>query len=200
MKLYNDKYSEKVGSTSGYAGFRNRRRLKIFTTIIPVTKDDDVLEIGPNTCLLLDAFKTKAKSIVGIELNEAAVKQANRADLLCMDATNMNFADSVFTTVIAIEVLEHIPTLQKAFSEIARVLKPGGKCYISVPFEFFRGQQALGDAWHNFRDLRMARKLHVHKLNPAKIKKMSAHTGLQIVESKLIWIPGPSYLIVLQKK
>ncbi len=69
---------------------------------------------------------------------------------------------------------------------------------MTVPFELFRGQQALGDAWYTFRDLRMARKLHVHKLNPGKIKKVIAYTSLVMITSELIWIPGPSYFIVLQ--
>ncbi len=198
MTLYTDKYSEKVGGASGYAGFRNRRRLDLLTKLIVVTQDDKILEIGPNTCLLLDAFKEKARSIVGIELNEAIVNKLDRPELLCMDATNMTFGDDSFNVVIGIEVFEHISALQKAFSEIARVLVPGGKCYMTVPFELFRGQQALGDAWYTFRDLRMARKLHVHKLNPVKIKKLIAHTSLEIITSNLIWIPGPSYFIVLQ--
>jgi SAM-dependent methyltransferase len=97
-------------------------------------------------------------------------------------------------------VFEHIPALEKVFSEICRVLIKEGKCYITVPFEFFRGQQALGDAWFTYRDLSMARKLHVHKLNPRKIKKMIADTSLEMIGSKLIWIPGPSYFIVLEKQ
>jgi len=198
LTLYTDKYSEKVGGASGYAGFRNRRRLDLLTKLIVVTQDDKILEIGPNTCLLLDAFKEKARSIVGIELNEAIVNKLDRPELLCMDATNMTFGDDSFNVVIGIEVFEHISALQKVFSEIARVLVPGGKCYMTVPFELFRGQQALGDAWYTFRDLRMARKLHVHKLNPGKIKEMIAHTGLVMITSELIWIPGPSYFIVLQ--
>lgn len=168
------------------------------TKLIVVTQDDKILEIGPNTCLLLDAFKEKARSIVGIELNEAIVNKLDRPELLCMDATNMTFGDDSFNIVIGIEVFEHISALQKVFSEIARVLVPVGKCYMTVPFELFRGQQALGDAWYTFRDLRMARKLHVHKLNPGKIKKVIAHTSLEIITSNLIWIPGPSYFIVLQ--
>ena len=199
VKLYTDKYSERVGGVHGYAGYRNRRRLEVFTKLIPVIQTDRILEIGANKCLLLDAFKRKASSPVGIDFNEAVVNKLGRPDLLYMDAANMSFSDKSFNTVVAIEVFEHIPALQNVFSEISRVLVPGGKCYLTVPFELFRGQQALGDAWHTFRDLRMARKLHVHKLNPGKIKKIVAHTGMDIVTSKLIWIPGPSYFIVLQK-
>jgi ubiquinone/menaquinone biosynthesis C-methylase UbiE len=136
---------------------------------------------------------------VGIDINEEVVKKSGRTDLICMDATNMVFEDASFDIIVGIEVFEHIPALEKVFSEIARVLASGGKCYMTVPLEFFRGQQALGDAWYVYRDLRMARQLHVHKLNPKKIKKMIAHTSLEIITSKVIWIPGPSYFIVLQK-
>lgn len=198
MKIYNTKYSQHVGGTSGYAGFRNRRRLHLLTRLIPVAQTDAVLEIGPNTCQLLDAFKEKAGSVVGIDVNEEAVQGMRRNDLVCMDASHMTFGDESFHTVIGIEVFEHIPALEKVFSEISRVLVRDGKCYMTVPFELFRGQQALGDAWHTYRNLRMARQLHVHKLNPRKVRRMIAHTGLQMITARLIWIPGPSYFIVLQ--
>ncbi|HEY1112684.1 MAG TPA: class I SAM-dependent methyltransferase [Chitinophagaceae bacterium] len=199
MKLYTHKYGENVGGASGYAGFRNRRRLSLFAKLIPVAPDDVVLEIGPNTCLLLDAFKEKTRSVVGIDINEEMVSRMKRPDLLSMDAAHMTFGDGHFHMVIGIEVFEHIPDLESVFSEIARVLVKGGKCYLTVPFELFRGQQALGDAWQAYRDLRMARQLHVHKLNPRKIKMMIALTGLEMISSRLIWIPGPSYFMVLEK-
>jgi SAM-dependent methyltransferase len=198
VKLYTRTYSENVGGSSGYAGFRNRRRLSLFTKLIPVSGEDALLEIGPNTCLLLDAFREKARSVVGIDINEEVVNKLGRPDLICMDAAHMTFKDESFSTVIGIEVFEHIPALEKVFSEIARVLVRGGKCYMTVPFELFRGQQALGDAWHAYRDLRMARQLHVHKLNPRKVRKMITPTGLEMIASRLIWIPGPSYFMVLQ--
>lgn len=167
--------------------------------MIEVKGDDAILEIGPNTGLLLDAFKPKAKSVIGVDINEDAVRRLARPDIVCMDATDLLFEANTFDTVIGIEVFEHIPDLQKVFSEIARVLVDGGKCYMTVPFELFRGQQALGDAWQVYRDLRMARQLHVHRLNPHRIKKMIAHTSLQMIHSSLLWIPGPSYFIALQK-
>lgn len=197
--LYTGKYGANVGSARGYAGFRNRWRLKLLTRLIPIGSGDAVLEIGPNNCLLLDAFKTKAASVVGIDINEEVVRRQGRADLLCMDATRMAFADASFNTVVGIEVFEHIEPLRQVFSEISRVLVPGGRCYMTVPFELFRGQQALGDAWTVYRDLRMARRLHLHRLSPAKIKEMTVHTSLSLVHSRLVWIPGPSYFIVLQK-
>ena len=49
------------------------------------------------------------------------------------DATAMPFGDGAFDRVIAAEVLEHIGDDQRAMSELARVLRPGGLAAITVP-------------------------------------------------------------------
>ncbi len=49
------------------------------------------------------------------------------------DATALPFPDGVFDRVIAAEVLEHVPSDQRALSEIARVLRPGGLLAVTVP-------------------------------------------------------------------
>ncbi len=43
------------------------------------------------------------------------------------------YADHVFDRVIAVEVTEHILDHENFFREIKRILKPGGKLYISTP-------------------------------------------------------------------
>jgi ubiquinone biosynthesis O-methyltransferase len=49
------------------------------------------------------------------------------------DLTDLRFADEEFDKVYASEVLEHIPDYQKAVSELARVLKPGGTAVVTTP-------------------------------------------------------------------
>jgi SAM-dependent methyltransferase len=50
------------------------------------------------------------------------------------DMTRLSFADASFDVVIASEVLEHIPDWQAALVECARVLRPGGRAYMTFPF------------------------------------------------------------------
>jgi SAM-dependent methyltransferase len=49
------------------------------------------------------------------------------------DITGLTFADGSFDLVITSDVMEHVYDYQRAFSEILRVLKPGGVHIFSIP-------------------------------------------------------------------
>lgn len=51
------------------------------------------------------------------------------------DIQDITVADNSFDIVVCFHVLEHIPDEKKAMSELNRVLKPGGVCYIQTPFK-----------------------------------------------------------------
>lgn len=50
------------------------------------------------------------------------------------DIHNLPFSDNSQEAIICISVLEHVENPIKATEELFRVLKPGGYCYISIPF------------------------------------------------------------------
>ncbi len=53
------------------------------------------------------------------------------------DIHALPFGDNSQEAIICIAVLEHVENPIKAMQEIYRVLKPGGYCFISVPFLFY---------------------------------------------------------------
>lgn len=53
------------------------------------------------------------------------------------DVQNLNLEDECLDAIICIAVLEHVEEPQKAIKEIYRVLKPGGYCFIYVPFLYY---------------------------------------------------------------
>jgi SAM-dependent methyltransferase len=63
------------------------------------------------------------------------VVQSSRqlVDVIC-PATELVFDDNSFDTVFSTQVLEHISDHQKVFSEVNRVMKPGGYFIFSLPF------------------------------------------------------------------
>lgn len=50
------------------------------------------------------------------------------------DMMRLSFPDASFDVVITSEVLEHIPDWRAALAECARVLRPGGRAYMTFPF------------------------------------------------------------------
>ncbi len=50
------------------------------------------------------------------------------------DAARLPFQDASFDAVVCLEVLEHVPEARQVMGEIARVLKPGGRAWLSMPF------------------------------------------------------------------
>lgn len=62
------------------------------------------------------------------------------------DAACLPFADGSFEGVCCLEVIEHVPVPPAVFSEISRVLKRGGRAWVSVPFLY-----PIHDAPFDFR-------------------------------------------------
>lgn len=50
------------------------------------------------------------------------------------DAARLPFRSDDFDGVVCLEVLEHVPDPAQVVGEISRVLKPGGRAWISMPF------------------------------------------------------------------
>lgn len=50
------------------------------------------------------------------------------------DIQALSFADASFDVLMSFDVLEHVPDNAAAFREIARVLRPGGRLVLTIPF------------------------------------------------------------------
>lgn len=109
-------------------------------------KDKEVLDIGCGFGWFeLDALRRNVKKIVGIEISPNDLKTAEenikdkRAIFRVGGALNLPFKDSYFDTVVAWEVIEHIPknTEDQVFKEVKRVLKNNGVFYLSTPYNSF---------------------------------------------------------------
>lgn len=198
--LYNCKYGDIVGSDTGYFAFRNNLRIKKFIKMIDPKKDENILEIGCNTGKLFKNIAQKCDNAYAVDVNRDAVARLNDNRIRFMSATELEFENGFFDKICSFEVFEHIEDIGKAFENVARVLKPGGYFFMSFPFEVIRGQTALLDAAMLGKGLSLARKLHVHKLTPKKVKKIIKGIPLTVVRQSVCFLPIPLYIMIFRKK
>lgn len=88
----------------------------------------DVLEVGCGTGLLLARFASFARAAKGIDLSEGMLEKAKERglDVRVASATDLPFPDASFDVACSFKVLAHIQPIERALSEMARVVRPGG--------------------------------------------------------------------------
>lgn len=81
----------------------------------------------------------KAKSVVGVDIDDVAIKHANETYVkqnLSYQQCNvlkLAFADDSFDVIVSFETLEHLAEHDELLTEFKRVLKPDGVLLISTP-------------------------------------------------------------------
>ena len=67
-------------------------------------------------------------------LGQALLRMGGWGPVRFQDITRLDLADASLDAVVSFDVLEHVPDYPRAISEFARVLKPGGHCIATFPF------------------------------------------------------------------
>jgi ubiquinone/menaquinone biosynthesis C-methylase UbiE len=100
-----------------------------------------VLEIGGGAGAFTRAIKHVRPDlfIVSTDFDPKLIDLAKKIDpsgnYKKADATRLPFSSKSFDAVISFDVIEHLETPQKAFSESCRILKPKGVLHFAIPLE-----------------------------------------------------------------
>jgi ubiquinone/menaquinone biosynthesis C-methylase UbiE len=119
-------------------------------------RNKDVLEVGCGTGLVLSRISRFARSARGVDLSPGMLEKARarQLDVQQGSATQLPFDNESFDVTCSFKVLAHVPDINLALSEMARVTRRGGV----VLAEFYNP--------HSFRGL-------IKRLGP----KLSVGTG-----------------------
>jgi SAM-dependent methyltransferase len=113
------------------------------TEYADIKPGDNVLDLGSgagNDCFVARSFVGDAGKVTGLDFTDEMVTKAEvnnlkmgytNVEFVKGDIEEMPFADNTYDVVISNCVINLVPDKEKAFSEIIRVLKPGGHFCIS---------------------------------------------------------------------
>jgi SAM-dependent methyltransferase len=100
-------------------------------------RGERVLDLGCGAGAFLTALRDAGAEPVGVEIADAAAERARATGvevrLLERDGT-LPFGHGEFDLVWCSEVLEHVPDALALLQETRRVLKPGGRLLLTVPY------------------------------------------------------------------
>ena len=171
----------------------NPRNLEIIRDWVAPAPGDQVLDVGCGKGHLVKALSELGVDAVGIDLNPNAADVAVVPRVRTMSAVSLEFDDETFEAVVSFHAIEHIPPIEEALREMARVVKRDGKVLLVYPAEPIRGLYAIPTSVILHGTPFKARQVHIHKLNPRLVADLAERVGLRQLRSKLRMWPSPEY-------
>ena len=102
-----------------------------------------LLDIGASTGIIDNYLAKSFKKVTGVDIDINAIsfarKKFKRSNLIFQvdDAMKLSFKINAFDVVVCTHIYEHVSNSNKLFSEIYRVLKPQGVCYLAAINRFW---------------------------------------------------------------
>jgi 2-polyprenyl-3-methyl-5-hydroxy-6-metoxy-1,4-benzoquinol methylase len=127
----------------------HQRLLQAYFLALPYVKGK-VLEVGCGEGRGFNALLTRATHLTAVDRMRSALDELRKSypqvDLRAMQFPPLaSLADNCFDTVVSLQVIEHIRDDDSFFSEINRVLKPGGMAVLTTPN---RPMSLSRNPWH----------------------------------------------------
>ena len=126
---------ERVNPDVPDANFQNH--FKVYKFMRQFAAQKDVIDVGCGTGYGTAHLAEVTRSIVGVDISESAIKWAKRryagVRYVRMDAQRLEFPDRSFDLIVSSENFEHLADQKGHAKELARILRPGGLCFVATP-------------------------------------------------------------------
>lgn len=171
--------------------FLARRALRREIAALAPQCSGRLLDVGCGSKPYRTLFSTE--DYVGLEIDSAYARERGFADLY-YDGRRFPLDDASFDVILCNQVLEHVFNPDEFLQEIARVLKPGGKLLLTVPFVWDEHEQPYDYARYSSFGLRHLLSQHgltiaVHRKTLPNLSLLGQLSGAYFY--KLAWKRGP---------
>lgn len=165
--------------------FIRPKELELFRRALPFKKP--VLDFGCGDGFFTKVLFDRNKIDAGVDIDEESLNYAKNSgvykQVILLSDHKLPFNKNYFSVVVSNCVMEHVIKLQPTLKEIRRVMKSGGKFYLSV----------MADRWNNYllggrlvgdRYLEWMRKIQKHPnlLSELEWEKQFVKAGFRVVE------------------
>ena len=173
--------------------------LKRIDRLLPLEPGQRVLEVGCGQGHLTVRLAERGIDVVGIDANASAPEVSGSDRVMYMKAEDLEFPDEEFDAIVSVHAIEHIPPLEQAMAEMARVLKPGGQALFVYPAEPVQGLYAVPTSIILHGSPFKARQVHCHKLTPSKVRALLQPHGLVETHHEFNLFKSPQFISVFNK-
>jgi SAM-dependent methyltransferase len=121
-------------------------------SLIAFAPEDEVLEVGAGSGLLLDRIARRVRRVHGTDISAGVlelVPAAQNIELQQMDSDALRFADASFDKVVLNAVIQCFPDkayARRCLAEMVRVCRPGGSVYIGDIFNAYLEKEYFCEA------------------------------------------------------
>lgn len=170
--------------------------LKHYTdTLKQSIKGKKALDVGCGGGILAEEFAAAGFSVTGIDPSENSIQTAKKHAIQnglnihyeTGTAENLPYPDNSFDVVYCCDVLEHVRDLNKAISEISRVLKSGGMFFFDTINRTPLSKLIIIKLWQEWKSTALVQPgLHVYEMfiKPSELKEMTFAYGMEIKQLK----------------
>ncbi len=137
----------------------------------------DLLEVGPGMGHFMRAAAGAGFHAVGVEMSPyaASVLRKQGMEVLVGTLPEVKLPGSSFDAVVAVEVIEHLLDPKEFFSEVARILRPGGIFYYETGDIDCESARRLGPGWDYIMP-----EGHLYYFSPRTLSRYLKEAGFQI--------------------
>ena len=160
----------------------DKERQQLLNMFLDDLSPGRVLDVGCGAGDFLNRMRQTGWSVAGVDFDGKAIAHAKSKyglDLLQSDLAGAHFPDNSFDAVTMNHVIEHVPEPVTLFTEVRRVLKPGGRLVAITPNAQSLGHSLFQDCW---RGLEPPRHLQIFPLNA--LRDCARQASFKVLEAK----------------